>query len=753
MSKRNMNLDVIVRLRDLLSGPLRGIRGTLDGVTKAIRNIGIVGGAIAAISFMGPVQEAAAFQQKLLDIAGTQGLVGEAAFGAVSDMRRQFQDLAREVGMSSHDIGGAAGQMIAAGLDTKLVKDSIKDIARAATAANADIIDLAGVGTSLMQNLSLPANEIRSSLDGLVVAGKLGSFELKDMARYFPTLTGEVAKFGVTGREAVNTLGAALQVARKGTADPAEAANNLRNFLNKILAPTTVKSFAEAGVDIKAVMKDAAVQGINPIEAVVQKISKLTGASTKEIAGMMDKAKANGLSGAEALENVRKQLEAIHGAGKMGELFSDMQVTGFLIPMMANIEQYKQMKDEIGRATGSITDADFATQIKGMNRELQTFQELMRQIADEIGNAFGKWLPVINETIGKGLDMFREFDKQTGGMGSEILSFGGAAVIASVGIGALGFVLPVVAAGISALISPLRLLRPLFRGFGTASRGASELATSLDKVNAAAKTAQGIQRPSIWSMLFGGLNMANLVANIPDTPEGLQEFMDKNKKRSEGWNTWLDSNIGTPRKWLGLDAVDNAMPKVEVPKVDVGKVDELRKQLADITVKWPFAAQQDVRDFVNVLNAGGLDAAKKAGQIGDDIRDQLQISGNVAIETGEMENALKLARELSAAIRGIPSGVTLRQVVNDNLKLPANGGVQVPRSKMFDAAPKSAVLPAQPAAWAYPPRQQQEQAPVQLQGNVVIGLDPRLKIVSADSKTPGVNIGSGPNTGRAVGRV
>lgn len=110
-----------------------------------------------------------------------------------------------------------------------------------------------------------------------------------------------------------------------------------------------------------------------------------------------------------------------------------------------------------------------------------------------------------------------------------------------------------------------------------------------------------------------------------------------------------------------------------------------------------------------------------------------------------------LSAILYLAVFGLICGA-LRQVVNDNLKLPANGGVRVPRSKMFDASPKRAVLPAQPAAWAYPPRQQQEQAPVQLQGNVVIGLDPRLKIMSADSNILGVNIGSKPVTGRAVGR-
>ncbi|WP_375588118.1 hypothetical protein ABWH89_12060 [Hoeflea alexandrii] len=59
-----------------------------------------------------------------------------------------------------------------------------------------------------------------------------------------------MAKFGVTGREAVNFLGAALQIARKGTSDPAEAANNLKNFLSKILVAADHQEFRQRPVSI-----------------------------------------------------------------------------------------------------------------------------------------------------------------------------------------------------------------------------------------------------------------------------------------------------------------------------------------------------------------------------------------------------------------------------------------------------------------------------------------------------------------------
>lgn len=458
MANRNMNLDVIVRLKDLLSGPLRGLRGALEGISNAARKIGIVGAAIAGISFLGPMQEAAAFQQQLIDIAGTSNLTGQAAFAFVDQSKAKFEQLALDVGQLSDTVARGAGQMIAAGVDNGLVDRSIGSISRAATAANAEMNDMASVATSLLTTLKLPADQLDDALGALVTAGKLGSFELKDMSRYFPTLTGQMAKFGVTGREAINFLGAALQIARKGTSDPAEAANNLKNFLSKVLAPTTVKNFADMGVDIQGVMQDAVTKGINPIEAVVQKITKLTGVSSKEIQGLMKKAKDAGMSDADALSTVREQLEKIYGAGKLGELFSDMQVMDFLIPMLGNIDEYKSIKDEVAKATGSAIDGDFETQMQGLNRQLTIFREIGTQASREVGLAFGTWMPAINGYLMDGLKWVREFDAATGGMVKQGLAFAGVAVLAAAGLGVLGVVLPAIGAGLSvlaALFSPV----------------------------------------------------------------------------------------------------------------------------------------------------------------------------------------------------------------------------------------------------------------------------------------------------------
>lgn len=547
MANRDMKLDVLVRLRDQMTGGLNKLSNTLNRTAAAARKIGAVGGIIAGISFIGPMQEAAAFQQQLIDIAGTAELTGKAAFAFVDEAKAKYEQMALGIGQASQTIADGAGLMIAAGVDVGQVQTSIQDIGEAATAANAQFNDMAGVATSMLINLKVPAEDIRNSLSALVVAGKSGSFELKDMAKEFPNLTSQVAKFGVTGREAVNFLGAGLQIAMKGAAQTSVAANNFSNFLSKTLAPRTVKNFEEMGVDIQRVMQDAATKGINPLEAVLQKVQTLTGVSQKDINSYMAKAKANGLQGAEALGYVRRQLEQIGAAGKISELFTDQQVLDFLVPMMANIAEYKSIKDDVARATGTATDADFATQIQGINRQMTIFKEVSTQASREVGIAFGGWLPMVNSGLIYLISNFRAADAATGGWLKKALSLGAGTILLAAGIGALGVVLPVITAGFSAIGAVLGVvLGPLGIVIGLLAGAAALIYKNWDKVAPKlAKFWNTLKRSSLqaWN------NIKSTWARLAPSMSQLWDTISV--KAGDAWQ-WLEQAGVTA--WEGLSA-------------------------------------------------------------------------------------------------------------------------------------------------------------------------------------------------------
>ena len=139
MAARAMVLDVLVRLKDNLSGGLGRLQGRLRGLADMGRKIGLVGTAIAGISFMGPIQEAAAFQQQLIDMAATADLSGRAAFDFAAKSGAKYEELALKTRLLSRDIAAGAGQMLASNLDPAYIEAVIGDTAKAAKAANAEL--------------------------------------------------------------------------------------------------------------------------------------------------------------------------------------------------------------------------------------------------------------------------------------------------------------------------------------------------------------------------------------------------------------------------------------------------------------------------------------------------------------------------------------------------------------------------------------------------------------------------------------
>jgi len=674
MASKSMALDVLVRLRDQLSSPMRRLTGNLQKLTGFARRIGVLGTAVAAISFMGPVQEAAAFQQQLLDIAGTAELSGKAAFDFAAKAKVEYEELALVIGQASETIAAGAGQMIAAGVDQKLIDATIGDIGRAATAANAEFSDMAGVGTAMLNNLKLPADQMRDSLGALVIAGKEGSFELKDMAQHFPRLTSQVAKFGVKGREAVNFLGSALQIAMKGTSDPSIAANNLSNFLSKALSERTIKNFAGMGVDIQAVMLDAASKGINPLEAMLQKVGKLTGVGEEQIGKYMKAAEKNGLKGAEALAYVRQQLEAIGAASKVSELFSDQQVLDFIVPFMANVQEYKDIKEKVAAATGAAIDTDFETQMAGMNRQLTILNEIGTQSIREVGFAFGEWLPTINEWLLAGIRWVRQIDQATGGWMRTLLTGAGGVVLLVTALGALGLVLPIIGAGLGAIgaligviLSPLGIVIGLLAGAGVLiAKNWDKVAPKLMKFwdglkDRASKAWEGTKRlwgqaqpylSRVWSRVSDGAVRAwNYVADA--APRAWSRI--SNGARSIFANINFDSlKVGSLRV---LQSVFNGLKTAWDDLKEIGS--GIEPSLAPIgeSLRNAFASMGDtwnsLKELGSALGILGTNLMKLAGFKASD--GSLKTIGNFIGELGQIggKGIELFAKSISIVVQGL----------------------------------------------------------------------------------------------------
>lgn len=461
---RQMAISVLVRLVDRLTGPIERVMGRVralgalggrigdltrrlgEAADKAGRlaiRIGALGTIGAGLTFAVPIQAAAKFDAVLRDLAITSGTTSATMTAHVQALAKEYESLALKVGQRSGSLAEGAKVLIGANVPRDVVAQLMPKIGRATTAAGADITDMSKTTVSLIQNLKIAAEQMESVFAGLVVAGKEGRFELRDMARAFPKLTGHMANLGVTGTEAAAHLGAALQVAMRGVAEPMQAAGNMENFLSKLLSKETIKNFEEKGIDIKGVMDEAVLQGINPVEAALKKILGLTGMTTAEIDKLQARAKAGGITDPEEISRLSERIRSIRGAGEIAEMFGDMEVKNFLIPMLAGVEDFKAIKEKIVTAmsadpqSGPLAD-DFRSRMAGLTAQLDVFAEVGEQAMRRVGTAFATHLGTANAAMERLLASIKALDERFPGMIDQWLAWGGAALLVVAALGILG---------------------------------------------------------------------------------------------------------------------------------------------------------------------------------------------------------------------------------------------------------------------------------------------------------------------------
>jgi TP901 family phage tail tape measure protein len=370
--------ELIVRLIDAVSGPAAKVRNALNGISgqlgrvnagisdrlarndQMMQNAGAQLGASAAGlagalgALAAPASVARDFETLLIDIGQKADLAGP----ALSELGRRIRTLAPQVNRSGMEVAQAMDFLLGVGLDPGRAEAILPAIGRTATAYRAAVEDISKAAFAGLDNLRVPTADLGRMLDGMAQAGKEGAFELRDMARYLPTIAAAAQRYGMVGVEASNDIAAALQVVRRGTGDASTAATNLRNILNKVLSPETLSNFTKAGVDLRAeynaarAAAEAAGQPFSAIEFIV-----------------------------------RRTRDALGGdLSRMGELFADQDVVGGLTPLIQQFDEYIRIRRRAGEVSG-VVDADFAGRIASAQSAQDRFTASMQELGIALGNS------------------------------------------------------------------------------------------------------------------------------------------------------------------------------------------------------------------------------------------------------------------------------------------------------------------------------------------------------------------------------
>lgn len=389
-------------------------RGFHDAVQSGMGSA--FGAAAAGFGVLAPIHAAAEYDNDLAHIGIGLDLHGAANQQFMAAYGRRLDALARDTGQTSPELAAAAGFFNREGYSSTRLDAVLPQVARIATAYNAAPDAVAKTTFALQENLGIKDTDTSGALAAIALAGKSADLPFEKLAPLFPQVAAAAGQLGVTGRSGVNDLAAAMAVVRKSTGTEGEAATDTRAFIQAITSPHTAKRFAKFGVDLFGTEENARKGGLDPIEAVMQQVNRITH-------GGQD----------------RKAL---------GELFNNEQDRAFTQAILMHMDQYQQIKARVSAATPEVINKDFETGLQSTLIRLHAFEDALTQTERRVGTAF---VPVLNvaTTVLHGLTIaFDGLDQHTHGLSTSLIAGVGSVLAITAALGALGAVLIPLRAGL-----------------------------------------------------------------------------------------------------------------------------------------------------------------------------------------------------------------------------------------------------------------------------------------------------------------
>ncbi|MEC4559751.1 phage tail tape measure protein [Pseudomonas inefficax] len=420
---------------------MKGHQQLQAGKESLKSNVGKAVAATAAVA--APTMISANYQAIIRDIAIKADVADKPE---ERQLTRTVIDTARDTGMTRNGVADLINNLVGAGMDLDKAQSYASDAAKFSIGQGASGVDTASMIQALQQNAKISDPKVmRQALEAIAYQGQAGSFEASDMARWFPQLLANMEKNGITGLDAVTSLGSMLQVQMKTAGSSDEAANNLKNWMEKIGSGDVVKAYKDAGIDYQASLNTGLQKGMNVIEASMALAMRYVEKTDPDKAKKIEAAKAQ-IDKEVDPEKARAALDALEKTLRTGDIFADMQVKAALTAYGQNRGLYEELKANSANAqkVGGILDKNLAerreTSAQQWAETVQAADDAMRSIGDAIRPATdmaAKGLTAVAQGITRLSDGFPAVVMGISGIVAAILAFKTASSAFKIGRGVL----------------------------------------------------------------------------------------------------------------------------------------------------------------------------------------------------------------------------------------------------------------------------------------------------------------------------
>lgn len=379
---------------------------------------GFAGGAMAAGAVLsGPTKQAMTYDQQLSYMADTAAAgKGPAAYQAVKKQISDAIDAAvKQGGGKRESAASALSTLIASGkFEGNEAMTQLPAIARTAFASGANPEDIAKTAIAL-KNFGI--NDPGGEFDKLLRAGQLGSFELKDMARWLPMQLALARSAGFSGQGGLTDLLAFNQVAMRTAGTQDEAGNNVVNLLKKMssrefsdsmakhVAPMkgdpTTKGKKGATFDWMSYAMSRREQGVTAVDAFAEIVDRQVSNDPRYQA--LKKKMAGAGSDEEKKSTLQAMAEMATGSD-VGQLIADQQALMAALAALYGRKDMADLRKGIGDSSGAVVQSSANIRGETWAKVVDAENSVARaneQTYNQLSGPMGKLLDSVNGLTGQ----------------------------------------------------------------------------------------------------------------------------------------------------------------------------------------------------------------------------------------------------------------------------------------------------------------------------------------------------------------
>ncbi|MEX8551147.1 phage tail tape measure protein [Salmonella enterica] len=228
-----------------------------------------------------------------------------------------------------------------------------------------------------------------------------GVSALQDLSRYMP----DIAKAATASRDSAQSWAQAALATRDKlniAPDAGAAAANFDHFLKSTFSKETDSWFARQGVDLQGSLLEHQQNGIGVTEAMTHIVQMQLEKMNPQILDTFRQTMK-----IEDLSVRGDALQAITEKFNLGAMFGDAQTQDFLAPMLANMDEYRQLKASAMQAAGQhFIDDDFAAKMTSPGEQTKALQLSLNDLWLTVGLAL---MPAIGELAQSITPLVRQF--------------------------------------------------------------------------------------------------------------------------------------------------------------------------------------------------------------------------------------------------------------------------------------------------------------------------------------------------------